>query len=135
MNVTQRQVALGLLGILTLGALLLFVAFAISGTNTFYLIGSAGGAIASGALFLAYWHGWTVARYIAVILNTLLIAFALQEPFLTQQISLSILIPPILALILAEPIWVIGSAAVLYSVLLIRAGGHGIYADAATIVI
>jgi anti-anti-sigma factor len=135
MNVTQRQVALGLLGIMTLGSLLLLVAFGFSENNTSYLIGAGGGAIASGALFFAYWRGWTVARYIAVILNTLLIGFALQEPFLTQQVSLSILIPVVLALILTEPTWVIGSALVLYAVLLIRAGGQGVYADAATIVI
>jgi anti-anti-sigma regulatory factor len=66
---------------------------------------------------------------------TLLVATLIQEPFLTQVSSLSIMLPPILALILAEPVWVAGSAIVIYTTLLIRAGGHGVYADPTTLAV
>ncbi len=135
MNVTQRQVALGLFGIVTVGSLLLFIGQVINGNNPTYLLGAGGAVLMFGALLFAYWRGWEYARYIAVILMALLVALSLQEPYLTQQITLAILIPPILALILAEPAWVIGSAIVLYVALLVRAGGQGVYVDPRTIVI
>src|SRR6266545_4150528 len=135
MNVTQRQVALGLFGIMGMGTLFLFIWQVISGSYPSYLLGAGGAVLMFGALLFAYWRGWEYARYIAVILMALLVALSLQEPYLTQQITLAILIPPILALILAEPAWVIGSAIVLYVALLVRAGGQGVYVDPRTIVI
>jgi len=133
MNVTQRQVGLGLLSIMVAGSIALLLAQLANGGQVIYLAGAAASAIAFGALLFGYWRGWNYARYIAVVIMTLLVAFLLQEPFLTQTATLSILIPPILALILAEPVWVAGSATVLYATILIRAGGQGIYTDPTTI--
>ena len=66
-------------------------------------------------------------------MTTLLVGFFLPEPFVTQYAPLVIIVPSILAFILAGPAWVGGSALALLVVLLVRAGGHGVYADPVTI--
>jgi anti-anti-sigma regulatory factor len=135
MTVTQRQVVLGLLSVMVVGSAALLLAQLASGGPLLYLAGAAASSAAFGALLAAYWRGWYQARYVAVVLMTLLVALLIQEPFLTQVSTLSIIIPPILALILAEPAWVAGSAAVIYVTLLVRAGGQGVYTDPTTIAI
>src|SRR5690349_918213 len=82
----------------------------------------------SAGLWFAYWRGWEPARYVAGVLLTLLTALGTPEPYVSQTTAFSTFVPPILALVLASPVWVIGSAAVLISILIVRAGG-GVYAD------
>jgi anti-anti-sigma regulatory factor len=81
------------------------------------------------ALLVAYWRGWDYTRYLNVVIITLSAAFAIQEPYLTQNISLAILTVPILTLILTNPIWLIGGTATLLAIVLFRAGGVGVYAE------
>jgi anti-anti-sigma regulatory factor len=133
MNMTQRQVALGLLSVMIAGSLALLLAQLASGGPPLYIIGAAVAAAAFGGLLILFWRGWPQARYLAIVIMTLLIAFLIQEPFLTQTATLSIFVPPVLALILAEPAWIAGCAAVLYLILLIRSGAQGIYADPTTV--
>src|SRR5689334_14738793 len=135
MNITQRQVILGLFMFMTVGVLILFVEKLIAWNEPIYIASTGISVVVLGGLLFAYWRGWEYGRYIAVIFTTLLPALTVQDPFLTQHITLSILIPPILALILTEPSWVIGSATVLYIGMLISAGGQGVYADPVTIVL
>ena len=87
----------------------------------------------SAGLWFAYWRGWEPARYVAVILFTLLTAVGTPEPYVSQTTAFSTFVPPILALVLASPVWVVGSAIVLIGVLIARAttitGTGGVYAD------
>jgi anti-anti-sigma regulatory factor len=134
MSLTQRQVTLGLFSIMAVGVLLLFIQQIFTGSPLLILTSGAG-ALVFGALLVAYWRGWEYVRHIAVAFVALLIATTLPEPYLTQQVTLSIFLPSILALVLTEPVWVIGSAIVVYAGLLIRANGMGVYGDPATIVL
>jgi anti-anti-sigma regulatory factor len=84
-------------------------------------------AVVYGLLLYAYWRGWEYARYINVVMVTLSAAFAIQEPQLAQQASLAVLVVPILTLILTDPLWLLGSTLALISILLVRAGGIGVY--------
>lgn len=127
MRITQRQVDMGLLGLLTVGAFLLFVSQIIGQRDPLFMTPTGMTFLAFGILFFGYWRGWVLVRYITVILTTLLLAFALQEPFLTKEVSLSIFIPPIIALVMIGPPWVIGSAILSITMLIVRAGGQGIY--------
>jgi len=132
MKVTQRTVTVALLGLLVVLTLLVLLSELITGTYTNQIISTAGGLVLIAALFYLYWRGWEPARYIVLMLITLLVALSPQEPFITQQASLTIFIPGALALILATPAWVAGTTIFVYVTLLIRAGGQGVYANPIT---
>ncbi|HEU5099876.1 MAG TPA: STAS domain-containing protein [Roseiflexaceae bacterium] len=142
MKVTQRQVTLGLLGLLSLASLLtsllLIVGIATTGTSGYdqsVTITTSIACLIIISMLVAYWRGWELARYIVLIAITLVIGLTTPEPFVTEAASITIFIPPALALILATPIWVVGSAATTYIILLFRAGGAGTYANPVTIII
>jgi rsbT co-antagonist protein RsbR len=142
MKVSQRQVTLGLLALLTctsfLVSLILIIGTA-TGAGSDYApsvtITTSIACIVIFSMLVAYWRGWELARYIVLIAVTLVIGLTTPEQFVTEAASLTIFIPPALALILATPAWVIGSAMTTYVILLIRAGGAGTYADPVTIII
>lgn len=134
MKITMRQSALFVMALQTLGTLLLLLLEIGNGFST-YLVLLSSGLVVFAALWYSYWRGWQPARALAVGFVTILFAFGIQEPFITQTIPLSILLAPILAMILVGVRGVVASAAVLLVVLLIRAGGQGVYADPVNLVI
>jgi rsbT co-antagonist protein RsbR len=142
MKVSQRQVTLGLLGLLSCTSLLISLIL-ITGTatgvgsvyNSSITLTTSIASIVIISMLVAYWRGWELARYIVLIAVTLVIGLTTPEPFVTGVASITIFIPPALALILATPIWVVGSVATMYIILLIRAGGVGVYTDPVTIII
>jgi anti-anti-sigma regulatory factor len=75
----------------------------------------------------AYQRGWQYARPIAVILVTLLMGVGIPSENITEQQTWAALLPPVVALLLTEPVWVIGSAVAIMSMILVRAGGSGVY--------
>ena len=130
MKVSQRQVTLGLLGLLSgtsfLISLILIIGLvtdASASFDSFVTITTTVAFLLITSMLVAYWRGWEPARYVVLIAVSLLIGLTTPEPFLTESASITIFIPPALALILATPIWVVGSAATTYLILLIRAGG------------
>ena len=142
MKVTQRQVTLGLLGLLSgtsfLISLILIIG-TLTGASAEYDISTTVttsiACLVITSMLVAYWRGWELARYVVLIAVTLLIGMTTPEPFVTGFAGITIFIPPALALILATPIWVIGSAATTYLILLIRAEGIGAYANPVTVII
>ncbi len=80
-----------------------------------------------GGLLLAYRRGWEYARPIAVIVVTLLMGVGIPQENITQQQTWAALVPPIVALLLTEPAWVLGSAIAIMTIILVRAGGSGVY--------
>lgn len=129
MRVTQRQVTLALLGLLTvftLSAIVIELSVGIMGGP---LIATLLGFLAFAGLLGAYWRGWEYARHLTLALLVLLVGFASIEPFVTTQFTLTVFIAPVLALILAGPAWIVGCAIAPILILLYRAGGQGIYAE------
>jgi len=142
MKVSQRQVTLGLLGLLSCASLLIsliLIIGTVTGIGSFYepsiTITTTIACLITVSMFVAYWRGWELARLIVLIAITVVIGLTTPQPFVTTYASITIFIPPALALILATPLWVVGSAAATYIILLIRAGGTGTYADPVTIII
>jgi len=86
-------------------------------------------------MLVAYWRGWEIARYVVLMAVTVVIGLTTPEPFVTQSASITLFIPPALALILATPAWVVGSTVTTYLILLWRAGWTGTYANPVTIII
>lgn len=127
MRLTQRQIIMALLGLMTFGSLLITVSYALLGADISLTALPLLGALFYGAVLIAYAYGWDRARYLAVIGTVLMCTFLLPEPWITQEISLAIFVPPILALILAESAWVIGSIFTTLGILVIRGGGDTVY--------
>src|SRR5262245_26692875 len=80
-----------------------------------------------GGLLYAYRRGWEYARPIAVVAVTLLMGIGIPQENVSQQQTWAALLPPVVALLLAEPAWVLGSAVAIMTIVLVRAGGAGVY--------
>jgi PAS domain S-box-containing protein len=83
-------------------------------------------------LWWAYWRGWRPAGPVAVALVTLMVAAALPEPYVTASTHFILLLPPIMALLLAGPLTIALSGFGGLALMLWRAGGAGPYANPET---
>jgi PAS domain S-box-containing protein len=110
------------------GSLLLFLDALLSG-NFGHQVPTAVAAFAMSALLLAYLRGWDYARHTTVVINVLLIGFGIYEPFVSEFATLVVMMPSIVALVLTNPLWVLGSAAATIGILAVRAGGDTVYLD------
>jgi rsbT co-antagonist protein RsbR len=128
MRLTQRQVVIGVFGLLIAGSLLFTAEYLFHGHGQDATVPSLGLLLFSGLLGL-YMRGWEVARYVLLALVTGLLGAIMPEPFITQYAPAIITLVPVVALLLAGPAWVVGSSAALYVMLLVRAGGQGVYSD------
>lgn len=135
MNVTPRQSVLLFMLTLLVGSILLGILQVVHAAPLMTMLLSGVGALLQTTLLVAYWRGWEYARHSMVLLVTLLVALGLQEPFITQSPSFLLFLPPILALVLVGPVWVIGSAIAIFTAILVRAGGQGVYASSEGLVI
>jgi rsbT co-antagonist protein RsbR len=135
MSISQRQVTIGSLVLLAIGSLLGLVFDLTSGSSTLQIGITAVAVLLSIGLLYVYWRGWDYARYVTILVITMISLLITQEPYLTQRVSLAIFIAPVLALVLGGPLWVLICAFVTLGGLLIQAGGQGVYADPQTIVI
>ncbi len=129
MRLTQRQINLGLFISFTILVWLIFLSFIATDSPVNVKIAATFNACLTLGLTIAYWRGWEYSRYILVVIVTLLVGTSMQEPYLTQQVSVAILVPPVLALILTSPRWVLGSAVIVQLILAARGGWQGAYVE------
>ena len=132
MILTQRQIHHGVFGLLTIGGLLLLLNSFATGLNTVSTVAILSGTLIAGGLWIAYWRGWEQARLTVVILITLLTALGIQD--VSHDYDSIIFIAPIMALILTQPRWMVASAVTILGILLIRAGGAGVYAHISNLI-
>jgi rsbT co-antagonist protein RsbR len=131
----ERRIRLAVFYLLSAIGMLLVVTVAATAWLTPTFWGCVAGCAISIALTLAYWRGWEPARYVLVASLVLVVVGTLDEPFLTQQLSLAIFVPPALAMILGGSGWVAGTAIVTYGGLLLRAGMASPYAESSVLLI
>ena len=75
-------------------------------------------------------RGWDQARYAAVVLNTVIVGLILPLPSPEfGYLPHVAIVPSALAMVLAGPSWVIGSAIGTFAILLVRAGGFTTYLE------
>ncbi|MFZ6029983.1 MAG: sensor histidine kinase [Chloroflexota bacterium] len=131
----QRHINLTLLAIQLSASLAFFVYSQWSHASEHPIVraGAFTSVLLYAAMLWAYWRGWEPARRTTVLLLSLLIGFLLPEPFVTNYAAFVIIIPPALALVLAEPIWILASAATVLLILIVRAGGEGAYTAPSTL--
>ncbi len=131
MRITQRQIHLGLFILMTCGALMLTIlVFATPSAQIASKIIASGLFLCFGGLLLAYRRGWEYARPIAVVAVTILMGVGIPSSNpdnISQQITWAVLLPPVVALLLTEPIWVLGSGIAILAIVIARAGGRGVY--------
>lgn len=129
MIISQRQINLWLIGLMTVGSLVLSLGLFLTSSSLIEMYTCILAVFIFGGLLVAYRRGWEQARYVVVVITMLLAAFATQEPYVSERFSVVIFVPPTLALIVANPLWVIGSAVFTVIALIMRAGGVGIYTE------
>ncbi len=137
-TITQRQAALAVLALYFLGIVLMVLIELITPAlhDGLYISGGVSGAILFGIAWILYFkHNWDPARHFAAVASSLLVGFFLPEPFVSQYAPMAVVIPTVLALILTNSFWVIATAIVTISILLVRAGGSGVYANPATLIL
>lgn len=134
MDITQRQVGIGLFGLLTAGS----VAFAIAS----FLQADIGSAqlglvstLAFSMLLFAYWRGFNQARYIGIIVIALLTVFGADQRTITETVQISNVTAAIVAALLAGPAWVFGSMMAVHLLMIFRAQFVGIYVTPTAIII
>jgi signal transduction histidine kinase/CheY-like chemotaxis protein len=106
--VTQRNIAqvfLGVQAILT--ALLAIVLLSQHDPNA---LGATVVTILYVAGFVAFRCGLEQVRHVVVVSLTGLLLLAAREPYLSQRPMLAVVLPPIVALMLTSPAWIVGSA-------------------------
>jgi len=137
-NITQWHAALAVLSLYFLGSIAVSMIELITHTpsGALDIPGGLLGAILFGSAGIFYFkRNWEPARYLAAIASTLLVGFLLPEPFVSQYAPMAIVIPVALALILTEPFWVVINALLMIGILLMRAGGTGVYANPITLIV
>jgi anti-anti-sigma regulatory factor/outer membrane murein-binding lipoprotein Lpp len=120
MSLNQRQVHIGVMLLATVGNLLILVNLLVTAGNSGTTITTVIGIVSLTALLLAYWRNWDPARYLFILVSTLLLAVGIQEPFLSERTGYEILLPALLSLVLAGPVWIIGSSLLALLVIVAR---------------
>lgn len=135
MQITERQTTLGLLGLLTIGALLNVVIDLINIQHTNYLVSSIISLFVCGALLFFYWRGAEIVRPIAALLIASMLPLLLIGQPLGDQIQIPVFITPAIALVLGGPILVISAAVISYGGLILLAGFPSVYTQPYTFLV
>ncbi len=126
---TQRRITLGVLVLLTVGIALVLVSMLVERLPFSLVLATASTVLLFSGLLFANWKGWEGARHWVVVAIVVVVGLGLPEPYVSREASYTLLLPPIVALVLATSNWLIVAAASVYLIVLMRAGFGGIYAD------
>lgn len=137
-TITQRQAVLAVLALYFLGIVLVVLIELIKPAlhDGVYVSGGLSGAVLFGIAWILYFkHNWAPVQYFAAVASSLLVGLFLPEPFVSQYAPMAVVIPTVLALILTNTFWVLITAILTISILLVRAGGIGVYTNPATLIL
>ncbi|HMO58101.1 MAG TPA: ATP-binding protein [Roseiflexaceae bacterium] len=81
------------------------------------------------ALLGALLAGRPLPPQIAIVMSVLLIGVALPPPYVSEISSLIVIMPALIAMAFAGPVWIIGSGMAIWGMLIWRAGGQGVYLE------
>src|SRR5690242_16112494 len=110
MRITQRQVAIGLQVMILIGLVGLAIYQIVAGSPLFATVMNIIGVIVTGALLGAYLRQWRYAPQLILIISIVFSSLVPPPPLFGIDTVLSLLIPPVTALILGTPAWVAFSA-------------------------
>jgi anti-anti-sigma regulatory factor len=124
MRITERQVALGMQIMILIGLIGIAIFQIVAGSPPFAIAANILGVFLAAALFFAYLRHWRYAAPAIMILSIVLSSFVPPLPLFSLDAVLSLLIPPVTALILGTPAWVLGSAIATAALFVARSGGN-----------
>lgn len=117
MKITQRNLSLTILWLIASITGILIVTQAVdTKTTTEIRFTTAASFVFSLAMAIAYWRGWQTATYIQLIFLTVITGLAMRDPTI---VSFVLLTPPIIAVILASPRWILISGFTIYTIALL----------------
>jgi anti-anti-sigma regulatory factor len=123
MRITQRQVAIGMQVMILIGLVGIAIYQIVAGSPPFAIAMNILGVLLTAALFGAYLRRWRYAPPVIMLLSITLSSFVPPLPLFSLDAVFSILIPPVTALILGSPAWVLASAAATALLFVARSGG------------
>jgi rsbT co-antagonist protein RsbR len=123
MRITQRQVAMGMQIMILIGLVGIAIYQVGAGSPPFAIAANILGVFLTAALLGAYLRGWRYAAPAIMLLSILLSSFVPPLPLFSLDAVLSLLIPPVTALILGTPAWVLVSAIATAVLFAARSGG------------
>lgn len=130
LSLTQRQVALSMMIVLiVIDSIALVVMAATGAFASIEFLATAVALPLFALLLFLYWRGWDAARYALIIVITVLSVLSLDEPYLTTKVSLSIIIPMVIAVVLAGPWWTVSVGVASLAAITLRAGFQGEYVN------
>lgn len=120
MRISQRQVIIGMQAMMIAGLFLLTIYQLIATSPAISIFLNALGTLGAAALLFSYVRGWHYARPAIILVSVLLSGFVPPPPLFTLNTALSLLIPPVTALILGAPKWVVISAVGAFAIFVLR---------------
>lgn len=125
MNITQRQAALVLLAVPPLLGWVVFLLW-LQNSEPLTLLFIFLSASLSTILFYVYWRWrWEPSRHLSVIHSTIVVAVMISPPAFATTLPIATLLPPILALILLEPGWIVVTGLTTLVIAYLRLGPQG----------
>jgi PAS domain S-box-containing protein len=136
-SLDQRQATSLLFIVLIAASVFITISEILRGNVTIRsLLPTTGAAIFISILYWFHGRRWKYSDVSLVVMVALLIGAALTEPNVSQAETLVVLLPAIIATLVAKRKGtIIGGTIIVIAVLLIRAGGQGIYTDPITLVL
>jgi rsbT co-antagonist protein RsbR len=122
MHVTQRQVALGLQISLLVGLALITLSQLASGTALADLVVNLASMAGAGVFLYLFYQGWRYAPAALMIASSVISALVPPLPIFEVNTVLSLIIPPVTALILGGPVWIVGTALAAFAIAVARSG-------------
>jgi signal transduction histidine kinase len=84
---------------------------------------------------LGYVRGVLVFRHIFLVVLVASVGLLQVEPYITERFSITIFLPAVVAMLIAGPLWMFGSAIATYGLLLFQAGFSGTYVEPTNIML
>jgi hypothetical protein len=100
MRITQRQVAIGMQIMILIGLVGIAIFQVVAGSPPFAIVANILGVVLTAALLGAYLRGWRYAAPAIILLSIVLASFVPPLPLFRLAAVLSLLLPPVTALIL-----------------------------------
>lgn len=135
MIITSRQVTLGMIAILVAASILLSLDNIHSNVEPFIQAINIFSGIFFCFLFWLTRRGWPHTSLIVVIFIVVIIGFTTNEPYLTKQASLTVLMPSIFAMVLTTPRWILSSAIATLLFVVLKSGWQSIYLETVNLLV
>ncbi|HNP69608.1 MAG TPA: STAS domain-containing protein [Kouleothrix sp.] len=122
MRITQRQVGIGTQAMVVVGLVLLGIYQIAAGSPAFAVTMNLIGIVIAALLLYVYVRGWRYAPLAIVISSALLSGLVPPPPLFSIATIFSLIVPPVTALILGRPAWVLACALATPAIFVLRSG-------------